>query len=100
METEMEVKKIITNNNNYMKGDNKMKDKIMLFIIGVLVGAVISTGSFYIYTTTNNNCSNNTMETRGGQPPEMPNNNNQNGQPPEMPGENSTQNSNNETNNN
>ena len=40
------------------------------------------------------------METRGGQPPEMPNNNNQNGQPPEMPGENSTQNSNNETNNN
>ena len=26
-----------------------MKDKIILFIIGVLVGAIISTGAFYFY---------------------------------------------------
>ncbi len=63
-----------------------MKDKIIIFIIGVLVGAVLSTGAFYIYTTTKgNDCSNN-MEMNGGQPPEMPNGQNgQNGQPPEMP---------------
>ena len=32
-----------------------MKDRIMLFIIGVLVGAVISTGIFFVYSTTSNN---------------------------------------------
>ena len=30
-----------------------MKDKIIVFIIGVLVGAVLSTGAFYIYTRVN-----------------------------------------------
>ena len=54
-----------------------MKDKMILFIIGVLLGAVISTGAFYIYTTTNTNCnSNNNTQMNGGQPPEMPNGNN------------------------
>ena len=75
-----------------------MKDKIILFIIGVLVGAVISTGAFYVYTTTNNsNNANNsgTMQMTGGNPPSMPNGqNNENGQPPEMPNGNNTQNSN------
>lgn len=66
-----------------------MKDKIFLFIIGVLVGAVISTGAFYVYTTTNNNnCSNTKMQT----PPEMPSG--QNGQPPEKPTNSNSQNSN------
>ena len=32
-----------------------MKDKILMFIIGTLVGAVITTGIFYIYTKNNNN---------------------------------------------
>ena len=32
-----------------------MKDKIMLFIIGVLVGAVIATGAFFVYTKASNN---------------------------------------------
>ena len=50
-----------------------MKDKIILFVIGVLVGAVIATGAFYIYTTTNKNCNNNQMN---GNPPEMPNSQN------------------------
>ena len=70
-----------------------MKDKIILFVIGVLVGAVISTGAFYVYTTTNsnNNSNNNTQMNGGQQPPEMPSG--QNGQPPEMPG-NSTESTN------
>ena len=68
-----------------------MKENIILFVIGVLVGAVISTGAFYIYTTTlNNNCSNNQTQMSGGQPPEMPSG--QNGQPPEMPGSNTQSN--------
>ena len=58
-----------------------MKNTIIIFVIGVLVGAVIATGAFYIYTTTSNT-SNNTqnMEMNGGTPPNMPN-----GQPPEKP---------------
>ena len=72
-----------------------MKDKILLFIIGVLVGAVISTGAFYVYTTTNNSNSNNNsqMQMPGGNPPSMPNGQSgENGQPPEMPNGNNLQN--------
>ena len=74
-----------------------MKDKIIVFVIGVLVGAVISTGAFYVYSTTSNSCNNNQpTQMNGGTPPEMPNGqNNQNGQPPEMPRNNNEQNSNN-----
>ncbi|MBQ6546598.1 MAG: hypothetical protein IJL74_01200 [Bacilli bacterium] len=79
-----------------------MKSKILMFIIGVLFGAVISTGAFYVYTTTNcsNNCGSNTqMNGNGGTPPEMPsgqnsdnNQNSENGQPPEKPDESNTNN--------
>ena len=62
-----------------------MKDKIVMFVIGVLVGAVISTGAFYIYTRTNTNNQNTQMS--GGTPPSMPN-----GQPPEKPSGDSSQN--------
>ena len=65
-----------------------MKEKIYLVIIGVLVGAVLSTGAFYIYTITSNKCECNTQNTQmnGGQPPEMPSGeNNHNGEPPEKP---------------
>ena len=66
-----------------------MKDKILLFIIGVLVGAVISTGAFFVYTkatTCNNSNNNQTMQMPGGTPPNMNGNqNNGNGQPPERP---------------
>ena len=65
-----------------------MKDKIVLFVIGVLVGAVIATGAFYVYSTTNSKCSN-TTQMNGGQPPEMPSG--ENGQPPAKPDENNTQ---------
>ena len=74
-----------------------MKEKIMLFVIGILLGAVIATGAFYVYTKTVSSCdcSSNNTQMPGGTPPSMPDGqNSQNGQPPEMPNENNTQNSN------
>ena len=48
-----------------------MKDKIIIFIVGLLLGAVISTGSIYFYTLANTNSnSNNQMQMQmGGTPP-------------------------------
>ena len=66
-----------------------MKDKIIMLVIGALLGAVIATGAFYAYTSANTKCNtNNTTQMNGGTPPEMPNG--QNGQPPEKPAENNT----------
>ena len=80
-----------------------MKDKILLFVIGVLVGAVISTGAFFVYakaTTTCNTNSNNQMLMPGGNPPSMQNGQSgQNGQPPEMPNGNNSGNNNSQSNN-
>ncbi len=61
-----------------------MKEKIMIFIIGILVGAVIATGVFYMYSNSNKtcDCTNQNMQFNGGEPPEMPN-----GGPREMNGE-------------
>ena len=71
-----------------------MKDKIIMFIIGILVGAIISTGAFYIYTTTTVkcDCSNQNIGMNGGEPPEKPDG--ENGEPPEKPNDNNSQNSN------
>ena len=55
-----------------------MKNKIMIFIIGSLVGAILTTGAFYLFVG-NNNCSNN-FPMSGGEPPEKPS-----GEPPEKP---------------
>ena len=72
-----------------------MKDKIMLFIIGVLVGAIISTGAFFVYTKSATSC-NNQMQMPVGNPPSMSDGqNNQNVQPPEMPSGNNSQSSSN-----
>lgn len=60
-----------------------MKDKIFMFIIGLLVGAIIASGAFYIYTKTINAGATNNPQMQGGQPPQMQGN--QTGQPPEMP---------------
>lgn len=62
-----------------------MKDKIFMFIIGLLVGAIIATGAFCIYTkiTNTGDTNNPSIQMQGGQPPEMQGN--QTGQPPEMP---------------
>ncbi len=75
-----------------------MKDKIITFVIGLLVGAVISTGAFYIYTTTSKcDCSNQNALMNGGEPPEKPNG--ENGQPPEKPSDGSLPNNNTQNNN-
>jgi len=78
-----------------------MKEKIKIFVIGFLAGAVMSTAIFCAYTLVNNSNHNNRGgigggpgQTQNGQPPELPGNNNGNGQPPEMPnnnGQNSSQ---------
>lgn len=65
-----------------------LKDKIIIFIIGLLVGAVIATGAIFIYskTTTCNTTNNSQMQMPGGNPPSMPSGeNSENGQPPEKP---------------
>ena len=69
-----------------------MKEKIIIFIIGLLAGAVLATGGFLIYTKTNNNSADtNKIHERsekgrpgmnGEQPPEMPD-----GERPDMNGE-------------
>lgn len=59
-----------------------MKEKILIFIIGLLVGAVLATGALYIYNNKSGscNCSNQNSQMNGGQPQGMPN-----GEPPEKP---------------
>ena len=75
--------------NEKIKHKDTAKEKILLFIIGVLVGAVISTAAFFVYTKTLGTSSNTNDSSRqmpGGTPPEMPSGqNNQGGTPPEMP---------------
>ena len=75
------------------------KEKIILFVIGVLTGAVISTGAFFAYIklagigTTSGNHS--MQMPGGGTPPEMPSGD-QSGTPPEMPSDNNSSNTNNQ----
>ena len=75
--------------------ENKKDNKLIIFVIGVLVGAVISTASFLICANTigtNNNSNNTSSQSQMGTPPEMPSgqndSNGQMGTPPEKPGEN------------
>ncbi len=81
------------------------KEKIILFVIGVLVGAVISTAAFFVYTKTlgtNSNSSGSSSQQMpgGGTPPEMPSgqngSNSQGGTPSEMPSNNSSSNNTNQ----
>lgn len=86
-------------NENINKKDGA-KEKIILFVIGVLLGAVISTVAFFVYTKTlgTNNSGSSSQMQGGGTPPEMPSGDNgQNGgTPPEKPSDdNSSQSSNN-----
>ena len=76
-----------------------MKEKIIIFVIGLLAGAVISTGAFTAFTLLTNNCHRTGMGNKNmpmiqnnnnGQP-QMNNNNgnnSNNNQPPEMPNNN------------
>ena len=53
-----------------------LKDKMIMFILGLLVGAIISTASIYFYTVAN---SSNDMGRMNGNPPSMPNGQNNGG---------------------
>lgn len=92
-----------------------MKDKIIMLIIGFLLGAIIATGVFYLYTSNNSNdCVQSNIQMDGQKPPEMPNGqeppakpdgeppekpSGENGQPPAKPGESNTQNNDQNSNN-
>ena len=82
---------------NNRKDDTKMR--IFSFIIGVLVGAIISTGAFIISVNVlganNNNNGQPSQMQGGGTPPEMPSG--ENGQPPAKPGESNENQNNNES---
>ncbi|MBR3329367.1 hypothetical protein IKG29_02460 [Candidatus Saccharibacteria bacterium] len=88
--------------NENIKKKDVTKEKIILFVIGVLIGAVISTAAFFVYTKTlgtgsaTGSSSSQQMPGGGGTPPEMPSGQNQGSTPPEMPSNtNSSQSSNN-----
>ena len=74
-----------------------MKEKILPFIIGLLIGAIIASAGFVIYNKTNNK---NKHDFRGA-PPQMnqsQDSNNSGGTPPELPnGEKPSENPNGET---
>lgn len=65
-----------------------MKEKIIIFLIGLFLGSIISTSAIYIYTIAenkNNNQNNMQMPDGGkGNPGEM-NSNGEIGNPPEKP---------------
>lgn len=60
-----------------------MKNQILTFIIGVLVGAIIATGGLYLYQKSN--MKQNGME-RNGDMTQMMEKGNRGGTPPEKPG--------------
>ena len=75
-----------------------MKDKILTFIIGVLVGAIIATIGYYIYSKNNQNGS-----MSNGAPPQMMQDGNKSGMPsgtpPELPNSEKSSNNNGSTSN-
>ena len=102
-----------------------MGEKIIIFIIGLLLGAIIATGAFMVCTKTchnngdkqevmqlpngnqpsmNNGQSQNNQNGQSNQPPSAPsgdnNQSNQNGQPPEMPNNDNSQSNGNTQNSN
>lgn len=87
--------------------ETKKSGKVFTFILGVLVGAIITTSIFLVYTKVNNKNTANTVNStatnmvggpgeNGGTPPNMPSGSNMSGQrpsgnnigkPPAKPGE-------------
>lgn len=67
---------------------DQLKEKLILFAVGVLVGAVISAGAFYVYIELSGIGATGGGQSMqipgGGTPPEM-SNDGQGGTPPEMP---------------
>jgi len=50
-----------------------MKDKIIVFVVGILLGAVISTGVCIAYSNSKASSSKPDIQMDGNKPPEMPN---------------------------
>ena len=88
-----------------------MKDKILVFIIGLLIGAVVTASGFLVYEKNNKNTAQNQTQNQGqmmerpngetppempdGQtPPEKPDGENNNETRPEPPSKNNTSNTN------
>lgn len=79
-----------------------MKDKILVFIIGLLIGAVVTASGFLVYEKNNKNTTQTQNQTQGqmmerpnGQtPPEKPDGDNNNETRPEPPSKNNTSNTN------
>ena len=89
--------------NENIKKKDVTKEKIILFVIGVLIGAVISTAAFFVYVKTlgassNTSGSSSQQMPGGGTPPEMPSGengqNDQGGTPPEKPSNSNSENDN------
>ena len=69
-----------------------MKEKIIIFLVGLVLGAIISTASIYFYTLANSsaNSNNQGMQMPNSTPPSNQNGGmNGNFTPPEMPNNNS-----------
>ena len=90
--------------NENINRKDAQKEKIILFVIGVLVGAVISTAAFFVYaktlgTSSNTSGSSSQQMPGDGTPPEMPSgengSNSQGGTPPEKPSDDNNSGSNN-----
>ena len=81
-----------------------MKDKVLVFIIGLLVGAVITASGFLIYQNANKNTNQmpngeqmQMMEKPDGEPPEKPSGSENDSNRPEPPSKNNSS-TNNKTN--
>lgn len=85
--------------NEKIKKRDDAKGKILLFIIGVLVGATVSTAAFFVYAKTidtGGNANGSSMQQMpGGTPPEMSSGRGQGSTPPEMPSNTNSSQSNN-----
>ena len=88
MENEKNIEPTM-NTGGVVRRENTARDKILLFVIGVLVGAVVSTAEFFVYVkvlgVSANNNAGQSGQMQGGTPPEMPSGGSSQGQPPEMP---------------
>lgn len=68
------------NSNNETKPKFITKDKVCIFIIGILLGAVVASGAFLIYSNVTKDSQSSQMQ-GGGTPPNM----SEGGTPPSMP---------------
>lgn len=77
--------------NEDIKKKETVKERIIIFAIGVLIGAVISTGTFFAYIKlAGDNNSGQSMQMPSGTPPEIPGGA-QGGTPPDKPSDEDSQ---------